>query len=132
MPAICWRVLLSLRHPSDVQFWSRNCKACLRASSGCRLNAWTRQAPVGTLGLESLMALEFHRRVEHALDLKLAKTLVWRYATIEALSEHLLGRLFPEQSVASEPERPHTSNLVTSALSEDEALAALLGRKEDR
>jgi acyl transferase domain-containing protein len=90
------------------------------------------RAPVGTLGLESLMALEFHRRVEHSLDLKLAKTLVWRYATIEALAEHLLERLFPQQAVAVEKDLRPASALATDAISEDQALAALLGAKEDR
>jgi acyl transferase domain-containing protein len=85
------------------------------------------RAPVGTLGLESLMALEFHRRVEHALGLKLAKTLVWRYATIEALSEHLLERLFPQQAVPSEQETRPAAALAGDAISEDQALAALLG-----
>jgi epothilone polyketide synthase E len=90
------------------------------------------RAPVGTLGLESLMALEFHRRVEHALGLKLAKTLVWRYATIEALSEHLLERLFPQPAGPSEAETKPAAALAGDAISEDQALAALLGAKEGR
>jgi epothilone polyketide synthase E len=88
------------------------------------------RAPVGTLGLESLMALEFHRRVEHALGLRLAKTLVWRYATIEALSEHLLERLFSQQAVPTEAETKPPAALATESISEDQALAALLGAKE--
>jgi acyl carrier protein len=87
------------------------------------------RAPVGTLGLESLMALEFHRRVEHALGLKLAKTLVWRYATIEALSEHLLERLFSQPTSPVEAETKPAAALA-DAISEDQALAALLGAKE--
>jgi acyl carrier protein len=87
--------------------------------------------PMGALGLESLMALEFLRRIENALNDRLAKTLVWRYPTIEALTEYLLERLFPETHVVDAPGLPSAATAGT-AISEDEALAALLGAKEDR
>jgi len=90
-----------------------------------------RRTPLGTLGLESLMALELHRRIERALGEKLAKTLVWRFPTIEALGEYLLARLFPGESLvgAAGPDPLVTSTI--EAMSEEDALAALLEPERD-
>jgi acyl transferase domain-containing protein len=89
------------------------------------------RAPFGALGLESLMALELQRSVEHLLDEKLPKTLAWRSPTLEALTEHLLARLFPAAAGAAPPppSRPSPSG---PAMTERDALAALLMRGEGR
>ncbi|MBK8323391.1 MAG: type I polyketide synthase [Betaproteobacteria bacterium] len=46
---------------------------------------------LGTLGLNSLMAMELRNRLETALGRSLPATLVWNYPTVEALAEHLAG-----------------------------------------
>jgi len=83
--------------------------------------------PLGTLGLESLMALEFHRRIERLLELKLAKTLVWRHPTVETLTEFLLARVFPAAERPSAPSAPSLPGDLDT-ISEEDAMAALLER----
>jgi acyl carrier protein len=56
--------------------------------------------PMGALGLESLLALEFRNRLEAELKLQFPATLVWRYPTVRALATHLASRL----GVAIDPE----------------------------
>jgi acyl transferase domain-containing protein len=89
------------------------------------------QQPVGRLGLESLMALELHRRIECGLGEMLPKTVVWRYATVDALSEYLLSRLF-----STEPDSAHSDDRgatpVLDAITEEAALAALLESRPER
>ena len=45
--------------------------------------------PFGSLGLDSLMALELRNRLEIALERSLPTSLAWNYPTIEALTRHL-------------------------------------------
>jgi acyl carrier protein len=49
--------------------------------------------PLRTLGLDSLMALEFRNRLERGLRLKLSATLAWNYPTVTALAAHLEAKL---------------------------------------
>jgi NADPH:quinone reductase-like Zn-dependent oxidoreductase/acyl carrier protein len=49
--------------------------------------------PLRSLGLDSLMALEFRNRMERTLRQKLSATLVWNYPTIIALAAYLEGCL---------------------------------------
>jgi acyl transferase domain-containing protein len=83
-------------------------------------------ASLGSLGLESLMALEFQRQVEHLLDERLPKTLVWRTPTLEALTDHLMSRIFPQ--AAAEP--PRRTMPRVAAVTESDALAALMAPRE--
>ncbi len=46
---------------------------------------------LGTLGLNSLMAMELRNRLETALGRSLSATLAWNYPTIEAMSAFLAG-----------------------------------------
>ncbi len=52
------------------------------------------EAPMGTLGLESLTALEFRKRLETATGSRLSATIMWNYPTIVALAQYLLERLY--------------------------------------
>jgi myxalamid-type polyketide synthase MxaE and MxaD len=90
--------------------------------------------PVGHFGLDSLMGLEFVRRLGAALGLRLPSSLVYNYPTIARMVEHLAHRLEPSQEAAGAAiidQRPVT---VTDAvagelhnLSEEQVLAELLG-----
>jgi myxalamid-type polyketide synthase MxaD len=91
--------------------------------------------PLGSLGLESLMALEFRNRLEKALGVKLSATLVWNHPTIRTLATYLSGRLEIPLDVSVSESTVEAATATTAAvalekigeLSEDEALRALLG-----
>jgi acyl transferase domain-containing protein/acyl carrier protein len=51
------------------------------------------RAPLRELGLDSMMAVQLRNRLEVGLGLVLSMTLLWRWATVEALAEHLAGML---------------------------------------
>jgi acyl carrier protein len=95
--------------------------------------------PLGSLGLESLTALELRKRLEASLGLRLSATLVWSYPTVAALAQHLTGRL----SADAEPGSPTAPRSATPAgaapgfaavaeLSEEEALRELLAGRGKR
>ncbi len=50
-----------------------------------------RRRALGTLGLNSLMAMELRNRLETALGRSLSATLAWNYPTVEAMSVFLAG-----------------------------------------
>jgi NADPH:quinone reductase-like Zn-dependent oxidoreductase/acyl carrier protein len=56
-----------------------------------------KRAPFTSLGIDSLMSLELRNRLEASLGLKLAATVLFTYATTQALVSHLVERLFPAQ-----------------------------------
>jgi myxalamid-type polyketide synthase MxaE and MxaD len=99
------------------------------------------QTPLGALGLDSLVAVEFRNRLEISLDLRLSATLAWNYPTVRDLATHLLGKLdLPGEPAASpiridESARPaaapdaHVLEQV-QALSDEEALRALRNRRK--
>ncbi len=93
------------------------------------------RSPLGSYGLNSLMAMELRNRLEIDLDLPISATALWNYPSVAALAEHLLGRLAPASPPTPSPvagddpgvmpdEDP--AALEVEALSDDEALAALL------
>jgi myxalamid-type polyketide synthase MxaE and MxaD len=89
--------------------------------------------PMGTLGLESLTALEFRKRLELSLGLRLSATVMWNYPTLAALGEHLSSRVGGKAPVAARPEKAPVAVLPDSdSLSDEEALRALMskGRKQ--
>jgi acyl carrier protein len=51
------------------------------------------QTTLGSLGLDSLMAVEFKNRCERSFDLKLSATMVWNYPTIADLAGHFSDKL---------------------------------------
>jgi NAD(P)-dependent dehydrogenase (short-subunit alcohol dehydrogenase family)/acyl carrier protein len=49
--------------------------------------------PLGSLGLDSLMALELRNRLEVGLDIRLPATFVWNYPTVHDLVPYLAARM---------------------------------------
>lgn len=95
--------------------------------------------PFGSLGLESLMAVEFRNRLEASLDIKLAATLVWNYPTVFDLTTFLLEKLEgpstpsqPSKLMVTESQPPASdSNAViqkVQAMTDEDALQALKNR----
>ena len=109
------------------------------------------RAPFGSLGFDSLLAIELRNRLEAELGLAFSATVAWNYPSVHDLSAHLLDRLAaaaPRSSgsaavpstgsdtprSADQAERrteagtDRDGEVVSGviALSEDEALAALL------
>jgi acyl carrier protein/NADP-dependent 3-hydroxy acid dehydrogenase YdfG len=79
------------------------------------------QKPFGTMGLTSLLGLEFRARLERALEVTLPATLVWNYPTVAALAEHLAARL----GLALEAAEGKTRDVAPAALPAAEALSNL-------
>jgi len=96
--------------------------------------------PFGQMGIDSLMALEFIRRVNGALGLALPATAVFNYPSINALAIQIAQRLGVGPDTAAVPEHAlssnrHVADLGTQAdfeadalqeLSESDALRALM------
>jgi len=61
------------------------------------------QAPLGNLGIDSLMTLELRNRLESSLGLVLSPTVVWSYPTINALVPYLAGQM--DIALDSEPQK---------------------------
>jgi len=59
------------------------------------------QAPLMSLGFDSLLSLELRNQLERLLGLTLAATLLWTYPTIEQLTEHLADQLGPGGDAAA-------------------------------
>ncbi|MBT9332220.1 type I polyketide synthase [Paracidobacterium acidisoli] len=96
-----------------------------------------RERPLGTLGVDSLMALEFVRRVNAGLGLRLPATTVFNYPTVKQLADQVLQRLGLDNSRglkthadamadASQTMPENAALRSVAALSEDEALALLM------
>jgi NAD(P)-dependent dehydrogenase (short-subunit alcohol dehydrogenase family)/acyl carrier protein len=95
--------------------------------------------PLGSLGLQSLSALELRNQLERSLGVKLSATLVWNHPTIRALATFLLGRIEPAPAAPPAPAPAPAVDAAQAAassgdaaidvadMSEDEALNALLG-----
>jgi myxalamid-type polyketide synthase MxaE and MxaD len=86
-----------------------------------------RDRPMGTMGLDSLMGIEFVRRLSGALEIPVPATVVFNYPTIRLLARQLLQRLHldeAETSAIAEPAAMAASKL--PEVSEEEALQALM------
>jgi myxalamid-type polyketide synthase MxaE and MxaD len=100
--------------------------------------------PLGSYGLDSIMAIELRNRLERDVALPLSATLIWNYPTVVALAGLLAGKLAPAESEAStvvgaatlatapvsastiDPAQPgERVRLEVETLSDDDALAAL-------
>ena len=99
-----------------------------------------RERPLGSMGLDSLMGLEFVRRLSNALQIAVPATVVFNYPTIQQLALHLLRRL---QLVPAEEQNAdkadHTAALeskdgrvhtLADGLTEEDALQALVSGGE--
>lgn len=96
---------------------------------------------LGSMGLDSLMGLEFVRRLSQSLEIPVPATVVYNYPTIRQLAAHLLRRMQMEIADASDTDAFRASasaaefssvdtastaeNLL--AVSEEDALQALVG-----
>jgi len=94
-----------------------------------------RERPLGTMGLDSLMGLEFVRRLSSALQIAVPATVVFNYPTIRLLAQHLMRRMqlqpveaAPLEETSSDSENGTTARLLDD-LSEEDALQALMGGK---
>jgi myxalamid-type polyketide synthase MxaE and MxaD len=91
--------------------------------------------PMGSLGLESLTALELRKRLETTLGLRLSATIVWNYPTVAALAQHLEARLEgPRESPTraaptTAPASEGTTLAALQHLSEEDALRQLLEKR---
>ncbi len=98
-----------------------------------------RERPLGSMGLDSLMGLEFVRRLSNTLQIAVPATVVFNYPTIQQMASHLLRRL---QLAASEDsstpaEKPAGTPVLngkdsrvdglSDGLTEQDALHALMG-----
>jgi myxalamid-type polyketide synthase MxaE and MxaD len=89
----------------------------------------------GSLGVDSLMALEIRNRLQMALEQPLSATLAWNYPNIESLSEYvhalfaqaIAASVTPEPALHSgvEAGAPELSLDTIASLSDDDALRAL-------
>jgi myxalamid-type polyketide synthase MxaB len=79
-----------------------------------------RDAPLKSLGLDSLMTLELRNRLEADLGLRLSATLVWNYPTVSALAAHLAQALGLEAAAeAPATDRDLSSVPVATRLDEE-------------
>jgi myxalamid-type polyketide synthase MxaE and MxaD len=86
----------------------------------------------GTLGLDSLMAIELRNALEVEVGATLSATLAWNYPTVAELRDHLLERLTPEGEASDDGAAEHpggTGRAVVEVadLDDDAALRALMG-----
>lgn len=98
-----------------------------------------RERPLGSMGLDSLMGLEFVRRLGNTLQIAVPATVVFNYPTIHQMALHLLRRLQLTSSDESSanPERTNGAAAgngkdgrvdgLSDGLTEEDALQALMG-----
>ena len=67
----------------------------LRALGLGALRSIDPRTPLGELGLDSLLAVELRNTLGSALGRSLPATLLFDHPTLDALTDHLLGELFP-------------------------------------
>jgi acyl transferase domain-containing protein/acyl carrier protein len=93
-----------------------------------------RRKPLGSIGVDSLIALEFRRRLEAALGLALPATMIWNYPTVVELAAYLSSRISATRP-ASQPLPQSAGVTVDSSmervdqLSDAEAAQALLAAR---
>jgi myxalamid-type polyketide synthase MxaE and MxaD len=93
-----------------------------------------RRKPLGTIGVDSLVALEFRRHLEAALDLALPATMVFNHPTVVDLAAYLSDRIGPDPTstgrVESAPAAPVERAVErVDQLSEEQAARALLAAR---
>ena len=84
----------------------------------------------GSLGLTSVLAMEFRNRLENALNRPLPATLAFNYPTLQSLSTHLTDEAGSPESKTGEPQAAVRVLTSVSALSDEEALAQLRGPRK--
>jgi acyl transferase domain-containing protein/acyl carrier protein len=98
-----------------------------------------RERALGSMGLDSLMGLEFVRRLSNSLEIAVPATVVFNYPTIQLLAAHLLQRMHlniadtaktadAHSTIAIAPDgRNDSLRELSDELSEEDALQALIG-----
>jgi acyl transferase domain-containing protein len=101
-----------------------------------------RERPLGSMGLDSLMGLEFVRRLSNSLPIAVPATVVFNYPTIKLLATHLLRRMQLEPTEVAVAGAEKSSSLHTpngnggalsglrNELSEEDALQTLMGNEQ--
>jgi myxalamid-type polyketide synthase MxaE and MxaD len=96
-----------------------------------------RQAPLGNLGVDSLLGLEIRNRLEAASGLSLPATLLWNYPTLADLAAHLAEQLAvpleitePTLALAADAWERNPTRDYLEGLSDQEAEALLLQELE--
>ncbi len=72
------------------------------------------------MGMDSLMIVEFRNRLQSALDMKLPSTLLFKYPSLEELTEHLLTLITPEQETAEQPRETEEPSFDSESLSTED------------
>jgi acyl carrier protein len=88
----------------------------------------SRETPLPTLGLDSLMALELRNRLELSLGVTLSATLIWGYPTISVLAPFLLEKMGLRPAELQQTDIAEAEPLAMSAvaaMSDDDAAARL-------
>jgi acyl carrier protein len=88
----------------------------------------------GAMGLDSLMAVTFVRRLSASLGILLPATAAFNYPTISALALHVAGKLGLEVEIRKEPPPARRSQSPHSAqngheLTDEQAIEALLAER---
>jgi phthiocerol/phenolphthiocerol synthesis type-I polyketide synthase B len=84
---------------------------------------------MGTMGLNSLMAMELRNRLEAELERPLSATLAWNYPTVDALAAYLADTESAIVPVPTTQPRADFSKLQKfTEMSDEQALASLRGR----
>lgn len=85
------------------------------------------QTPLGSMGLDSLMALELRNLLEDSVGLSFPVTLIWNHQSIAALSSHLIERMQISLASAEEPDAFASDDLAAAPeLEVSDDLAVLL------
>ncbi|NMO18054.1 SDR family NAD(P)-dependent oxidoreductase [Pyxidicoccus fallax] len=85
-------------------------------------NKFDTQAPLTSLGMDSLMGLELRNRIEGALGIKVPATLLWTYPTVLALSRHLAGEATETAPAEAPPPPKEDLTAAIEAMSQDELM----------
>jgi len=91
--------------------------------------------PFGSMGLDSLMGLEFVRRLAATTSLRLPATAVFNYPTIQTLAGEIGRRMgIPingaAQATPTSMPAQNPSSVSTTALTDEEAIEVLMGRSD--
>ncbi|MGB8478121.1 MAG: type I polyketide synthase [Acidobacteriaceae bacterium] len=95
-----------------------------------------RERPLGSMGLDSLMGLEFVRRLSNTLEIPVPATVVFNYPTIQQMATHFLRRLqlTAADELNASAEKPNGApglkdgrvDGLSDGLTEEDALHALM------
>jgi myxalamid-type polyketide synthase MxaE and MxaD len=95
-----------------------------------------RRKPLGDFGFDSLMALELRNVLEASLAIQLSATLIWRYPTVAALTDHLAEKLnlSLDAPAAVAPTQPDVLDQVAQQIADlsEAEMEALLLQQIDR